>query len=197
MTSDNLPTCAQANEYLAEDRIMCLQIYIKKECKYTIRYIPDAKSFTDAPEDLCTLMKQRRRWSNGSLFGTSKVIVNFVSMLGMGTKHHCCRTLMMIIYLPYLLSVYLLNFFLVGSLMVTIDVFVKESLMAVTDAPFTTIEPFYLLFSWSYAMMLVLTVIVSLSLPIDRAMTYLKAISFILCSLFLGSLIGICYYMSV
>ena len=26
---DDLPTCAEANEYLAEDRIMCLQIYIK------------------------------------------------------------------------------------------------------------------------------------------------------------------------
>ena len=27
--SNYMPTCAQANEYLAEDRIMCLQIYIK------------------------------------------------------------------------------------------------------------------------------------------------------------------------
>lgn len=30
VTSENLPSCAEANEYLAEDRVMCLQIYIKE-----------------------------------------------------------------------------------------------------------------------------------------------------------------------
>ena len=29
VNSSAIPTCAEANEYLAEDRIMCLQIYIK------------------------------------------------------------------------------------------------------------------------------------------------------------------------
>ena len=43
------PTCAEANEYLAEDRIMCLQMYIKRDTGYTVQYIPDAKAFTDAP----------------------------------------------------------------------------------------------------------------------------------------------------
>ena len=29
VTRTETPTCSEANEYLAEDRIMCLQIYIK------------------------------------------------------------------------------------------------------------------------------------------------------------------------
>ena len=45
----DIPTCAEANEYLAEDRIMCLQIYIKKLDRYKLAYVPDAKAFTDAP----------------------------------------------------------------------------------------------------------------------------------------------------
>ena len=57
VTRTEVPTCAEANEYLAEDRIMCLQIYIKVNCAYTLAYVPDAKAFTDAPDDMMTLMK--------------------------------------------------------------------------------------------------------------------------------------------
>ena len=57
VTRTEIPTCAEANEYLAEDRIMCLQIYIKTQEKYTLAFVPDAKAFTDAPKDMETLMK--------------------------------------------------------------------------------------------------------------------------------------------
>ena len=59
-----------ANEYLAEDRIMCLQIFIRRSKKYKLAYVPDAKAYTDAPNSIDVLMKQRRRWMNGALFGT-------------------------------------------------------------------------------------------------------------------------------
>ena len=36
VTQEETPTCAVANAYLAEDRIMCLQIYIKEKTGYTI-----------------------------------------------------------------------------------------------------------------------------------------------------------------
>lgn len=86
VNSNKLPSCAEANEYLAEDRIMCLQIYIKKHCKYFLAFVPDAKAFTDAPKALDILIKQRRRWMNGSYFGTLKVISNFLRIV------NCCRT---------------------------------------------------------------------------------------------------------
>ena len=73
-TRTDIPTCSEANEYLAEDRIMCLQIYIKKLEANKLAYVPDAKAFTDAPQSMMVLMKQRRRWMNGAMFGTSKVI---------------------------------------------------------------------------------------------------------------------------
>ena len=134
---------------------------------------------------------------NGALFGTTKVLANFWSLLGWGTKHPCYKNLLIFVFLPYLLAIYLLNYFLVSSLFVTISVFFGESLIILTNSTETEIRPYYLAFVWSYAMMLVLTIFVCLSLPIDRAMTYLKVISFIICALFLSSLSGICYYMSV
>jgi chitin synthase len=51
------PSCAEANEFLAEDRIMCLQIYIKRKGGYYLTYVPDAKALTDAPDNLATLIK--------------------------------------------------------------------------------------------------------------------------------------------
>ena len=57
VNSDVDPTCPEANEYLAEDRVMCLQIYIKESSGYYLTYIPDAKAFTDAPENLTILIK--------------------------------------------------------------------------------------------------------------------------------------------
>ena len=87
VNSKEPPSCYSANEYLAEDRIMCLQVYIKKGDGYTVKYIPDAKAFTDAPDNLLTLMKQRRRWMNGALFGTAQVIGNTLSMISCGNNH--------------------------------------------------------------------------------------------------------------
>ena len=54
---EEFPSCAEANEYLAEDRVMCLQIYLKDNCNYWLTYIPDAKAFTDAPDNYMTLIK--------------------------------------------------------------------------------------------------------------------------------------------
>lgn len=134
---------------------------------------------------------------NGALFGTTKVLANFCRLLGWGTTHPWYKNFLILIFLPYLLAIYLLNYFLVSSLFVTISVFFGETLVILTHSTPDVIRPYYLAFVYSYAMMLVLTIFVCLSLPIDRAMTYLKVISCIICTLFLASLSGICYYMSV
>ena len=126
VTRSDFPSCAEANEFLAEDRVMCLQIYIKKNCKFHLAYVPDAKAFTDAPDSLAVLIKQRRRWMNGALFGTVKVISNFVHMLSCRrTKHSWYRQIMMFFFLTYYTIVFLFQFFTVGSMYASITIFLK------------------------------------------------------------------------
>ena len=49
-------SCAEANKFLAEDRIMCLEIIIKERTGYYLTYVPEARSYTDAPPMLATLI---------------------------------------------------------------------------------------------------------------------------------------------
>jgi len=117
VTRKTLPNCSEANEYLAEDRIMCLEIYIKRNEKYKLAYVPDAKAFTDAPPNMMTLMKQRRRWMNGAMFGTAKVIKNFVNMISCRrTSHGCCRGMCMTVFMLYTSTLFMLQFFIVGAM---------------------------------------------------------------------------------
>jgi len=127
VTREGLPTCSEANEYLAEDRIMCLQTYIKEDSRYTLSYVPDAIAYTDAPGSLMVLMKQRRRWMNGALFGTAQVIQNFSNVLSC-TRHNqpWYRTLGMTVYMTYLVILYGFQFFLVGAMFTTILLFYNQ-----------------------------------------------------------------------
>ena len=91
-------------------------------------YVPDAKAFTDAPDSLAVLIKQRRRWMNGALFGTVKVISNFVHMMSCKrTKHSWYRQTMMLFFLSYYTIVFLFQFFTVGSMYASITIFLKQS----------------------------------------------------------------------
>lgn len=54
--------------YLAEDRILCLEIFAKKNKQYKLKYLNDVVCYTDSIKYLASLMKQRKRWINGSWF---------------------------------------------------------------------------------------------------------------------------------
>jgi len=103
---------------------MCLQIYIKKNSGYYLTYVPDAKAYTDAPEDLCTLIKQRRRWMNGTLFASFRVMNNYYNIVNCSrTSHPFAYQFGMFFYVIYFMIMQLFSFFMVGFLYVTIKLF--------------------------------------------------------------------------
>jgi len=83
-----------------------MQIYCKEKSGFYLTYIPDAKAFTDAPASLLVLMKQRRRWMNGSFFAAWRVIGNFLEMISVGndSKHPIYRRIGMFIFILYYLT---------------------------------------------------------------------------------------------
>lgn len=61
------PTPYEANMYLAEDRIMCIELLTKRDNHWTMEYIKGATAATDVPVSVINLVNQRRRWLNGAL----------------------------------------------------------------------------------------------------------------------------------
>ncbi|KAJ3113391.1 Chitin synthase, class 2 [Phlyctochytrium bullatum] len=67
----------EANMYLAEDRILCFELVVKSESQNVLKYVKSARAETDVPDTLSDLIKQRRRWLNGSFFASLHATMNF------------------------------------------------------------------------------------------------------------------------
>ena len=58
----------KGNMFLAEDRILVFELLSWKGKDWFMRYVSSAHAYTDPVDSLEGLLKQRRRWSNGSFF---------------------------------------------------------------------------------------------------------------------------------
>jgi len=145
---NEISSCQKANKYLAEDRIMCLEIIVKKENNFIIHYIPGAKCLTDPPMTLTDLLKQRRRWFNGSMFATFHVLGSMCRVWKRkGTVIR--NTFLMLLYL-YMIVQTVLSLVLVGIFYGSFSLFIREILpsdncMSVTHAA-NVIENIYIIF---------------------------------------------------
>ena len=113
-------TCFEANMYLAEDRIMCLEILIKRNEAWVLKYIPGCKALTDPPDRLLVLMKQRRRWINGSMFAAFYCILNFCKVTH--SAHSYLRIAAIYIFFTYYITQMVLTLVLVGSFYATFSI---------------------------------------------------------------------------
>jgi cellulose synthase/poly-beta-1,6-N-acetylglucosamine synthase-like glycosyltransferase len=65
----------------------------------------DAPAYTDAPNNLEDLMKQRRRWYNGFFFGEMTTIANLHNVLGFnGQTHGVLQRMKVFVYVPILVT---------------------------------------------------------------------------------------------
>lgn len=67
----------EKNMYLAEDRILCWELIGKRNEKWVLKYVKEAKGETDVPDNLAEFISQRRRWLNGALFAAVYSQVHF------------------------------------------------------------------------------------------------------------------------
>lgn len=67
-------TIKEANKILAEDRLLCLAIFTKKNNNFILKYCPDAVARTDLVNTIPGLLNQRKRWINGTWYALEHVI---------------------------------------------------------------------------------------------------------------------------
>ncbi|OQR94669.1 chitin synthase (Chitin-UDP-GlcNac-transferase) [Thraustotheca clavata] len=108
----------QGNMYLAEDRILCFELLARKNKQWTMHYVKDAIARTDVPETLVDLIKQRRRWLNGSFFAGLFAIGHF-SRVWSQSSHSLGRKLVFTFQFFYLALQNLLSWFLLSNLFLT------------------------------------------------------------------------------
>eukprot|EP01047_Picozoa_sp_COSAG01_P031180 COSAG01_NODE_2202_length_8174_cov_44.528050_4_plen_686_part_00 len=58
----------KGNMFLAEDRILVFELLSRPKQDFFLRYVSSSPAWTDPVNTLEALLKQRRRWSNGSFF---------------------------------------------------------------------------------------------------------------------------------
>ena len=124
-------TCFDANVYLAEDRVLCLNIVASQNKQYTLRYVKKSVAYTDVPDTFTKLLAQRRRWINGSWHA----LVSNLNQMGdlKRTKHNCGTKLMLWFLMSYFVVNVVLAWIMVGSLFLVFAIMTKEVFQHVED----------------------------------------------------------------
>jgi len=104
----------KANMFLAEDRILCFELIARKGKAWTLEYVKGAVAETDVPVELVDLLKQRRRWLNGSFFALLYAILNF-GRYWEDSRHSLWRKLSIMSQFFYFLVNIMLTWLLVGN----------------------------------------------------------------------------------
>jgi chitin synthase len=93
---------------------------------WQLHYEKDAKAVTDVPPDLWTLIRQRRRWLNGSLFATVYVLLHF-GRFWAKSRHNVLRKLCVgFLFVYYMLNI-LFNWFALANFFILFDCVLIEA----------------------------------------------------------------------
>lgn len=112
-----------ANMYLAEDRILCLELMCQKKQWNILRFVKGSIAETDVPSSLSELMAQRRRWINGSWFSMVYTIKNCNRIHK--SSHSRCRKFAFQSLMVFYTAIALFNWVLVGTFYVSFCIAMK------------------------------------------------------------------------
>lgn len=103
--------------FLAEDRIMSEEIVkVGTNNYYNLRFVKQAKALTEGVSELVSLIKQRRRWINGSWFALIKVLknCNLMNAICFQSYHTYIQKFGFLMQTLYMIGMMLLTWFSVG-----------------------------------------------------------------------------------
>ena len=102
-----------SNMYLAEDRILCFEIVVKRDYNWILKYCRSSHASTDVPERVPEFILQRRRWLNGSFFAGIYSFFHFFEVWQSG--HNIGRKLLLTVEFIYLFVNTLVSWFSLSS----------------------------------------------------------------------------------
>ena len=103
------------NMYLAEDRVLCLELVCSPFGSNILSYVAGAPAVTDVPDNCAALTKQRRRWLNGSFFAQLYAIWQGLFMFRLfKTNHSIFQKIVLVFEFLYLSANSILVWFLPG-----------------------------------------------------------------------------------
>lgn len=105
---------------------MCLEIIAQQDRNDLIHYIPGSKCLTDPPLTLTQLIKQRRRWFNGSLFASLYVLRHMWRVWK--RKSSFWRNIAFMFLYLYMIVQCLLSFIVVGAFYGIFSIFLRAVL---------------------------------------------------------------------
>ncbi|KAI0659402.1 chitin synthase-domain-containing protein [Cubamyces menziesii] len=111
------------NMFLAEDRILCFELVMKANEKWTLAYVKHSKADTDVPESTAEFISQRRRWINGSFAASVYAVCNFGRVYG--TRHCIGRMFLLHFQVMYSTFGMLFSWFALANLWLTFDIIIN------------------------------------------------------------------------
>jgi len=88
-----------ANMALTEERALSFAVVTKRHCAWDLRYVHEAIATIDVPEISSDYLAQRRRWINGSFFGSFHAITHIHQIFW--TSHSASRKLLLFLQCVY------------------------------------------------------------------------------------------------
>ncbi|KAL8668989.1 MAG: hypothetical protein Q9168_006403 [Polycauliona sp. 1 TL-2023] len=108
----------QRNLYMAEDRILCYELVMKKDSvAWHLGYVKSAKAETDIPDNMADFITQRRRWLNGTFASTIYSLIYFFRIYQ--SAHGVVRTTLFHVQLIYNVVALTLSWFGLAAFLLT------------------------------------------------------------------------------
>ncbi|KAI9031195.1 glycosyltransferase family 2 protein [Hyaloraphidium curvatum] len=160
------------NMYLAEDRILCFELVAKRGQSWTLRYERRAAGVTDVIEEIPELLKQRRRWLNGSNFAAFYALLNWGRIWK--SSHSTGRKIVFMLEWVYQLLVMLFSWFSIANFFLAFYFLMEATVPQTLSTPGGTLQgayrpPFYegsevvfQVFTWIYVLLMLVQLIISL-----------------------------------
>lgn len=138
-------TLQLANMCLAEDQMLTFEVMTKQRRAYITKYLPDSIALTDPVKTLPVLMKQRKRWINGSWYANLNIMSVYFKKLS-GTAHHPIRKFFFHFFWFYLYVVNFSRYFILAYFFSLIFIFSQEVLKSFSsdNYPFASMQAGFL-----------------------------------------------------